>query len=298
MKNASSGASLLMLVTAVVIWGTLGLFRRYIPLSSALLAFVRGAVGAGFLLAWMALRRKPFDRTFPRRLWALLLLSGALIGVNWILLFEAYSYTTVATATLCYYMAPVLVVLLSPLVLGESLPPVRLLWVGTAVLGMVFVSGVPENGLPRAGELRGILLGLAAAVLYASVVMLNKRLAGVGTYERTILQLAAAAAVLVPYLLATEDLSALTLTPRTAGLLLVLGVVHTGLAYALYFGSIERLRAQTVALFSYLDPVTAILLSALVLGERLTPLGALGAALVLGSTIAGEVWGARRETAP
>ena len=287
-----------MLVTAMIIWGTLGLFRRYIPLSSALLAFVRGAVGSGLLLALLAVRRHPFDRSLSGKTLGLLLLSGGFIGFNWIFLFEAYNYTTVATATLCYYMAPVLVVLLSPLVLKERLPPAKLLCVLAALIGMVFVSGILETGLPRAGELRGVLCGLAAAVLYASVVMMNKRITGVGTYEKTILQLASAAVVLIPYLLLTEDLSSLTLTPRVVVLLLVLGVVHTGVAYALYFGSMDSLRAQTVALFSYLDPVTAILLSALVLGERMTALGALGAVLVLGSTVVSELWGTKKSSAP
>lgn len=295
MKHKNRPA-LLMLTASMVIWGTLGIFRRYIPLSSGMLAFVRGAVGAAFLLVWLALRRQPVRWSFPRRILLLLLFSGALIGVNWMLLFEAYNYTSVATATLCYYMAPVLVILASPLVLRESLPLRKILCVIVALAGMFFVSGAADGGLPGAGEARGIACGLAAAVLYASVVMLNKKLQGVGTYERTILQLAAAALVMVPYLWATEDFSALTLTPRTAVLLLIVGVVHTGVAYALYFGSMGGLRAQTVALFSYLDPVTAILLSALLLREPMTASGVLGAVMVLGSTIVSELWTGKPET--
>ena len=282
--------SLLMLASSMVIYGTIGIFRRYIPLSSGLLACARGFIGAAFLLGVLAVRRQPFRREGLGRTWFLLVLSGALIGVNWIFLFEAYNYTTVATATLCYYMAPVIVVLCSPFLFHESLPPRRLACAAAALAGMVFVSGVADAGLPPAGEARGIACGLAAAVLYASVVMLNKRITGVGAYERTILQLAAAAVVLLPYLAVTEDFSALTLTLPAAGMLLIVGVVHTGLAYALYFGSMDGLRAQTVALFSYIDPVTAILLSALILHERLTPLGLLGAALVLGSAIVSELW--------
>ena len=285
--------SLLMLASSMVIFGTIGVFRRYIPLSSGILACARGFIGALCLLGFLAVRRQPFRREGLERTWLLLVLSGALIGFNWIFLFEAYNYTTVATATLCYYMAPVIVVLCSPLLFHESLPPRRLLCVALALLGMVFVSGV--NGLPSAGEARGIACGLAAAVLYASVVMMNKKIAGVGTCERTILQLLSAAVVLLPYLAATEDFSAVRFTPLAAGMLLIVGVVHTGAAYALYFGSVEGLRAQTLALLSYIDPVTAILLSALILHERMTPLGVLGAALVLGSTVAGELWTGKSE---
>lgn len=279
-----------MLVSAMLIYGTIGIFRRYIPLSSGILAFTRGIIGAGFLLLFLAVRKRPFDRASVGNRWGILLLSGALIGFNWIFLFEAYNYTTVATATLCYYMQPVIVVLCSPILFRESLPLPKLLCVGAALVGMVFVSGAADTGLPAAGEARGIGCGLAAAVLYAVVVLLNKKIQGVGTYERTILQLAAAAVVLIPYLALTEDLSALTLTPFSLGMVLFVGVVHTGIAYALYFGSMDGLRAQTIALFSYVDPVTAILLSALILHERMTFFGVLGAVLVLGSTVVSEVW--------
>ena len=279
-----------MLVSAMLIYGTIGIFRRYIPLSSGILAFTRGIIGAGFLLLFLAVRKRPFDRASVGNRWGILLLSGALIGFNWIFLFEAYNYTTVATATLCYYMQPVIVVLCSPILFRESLPLPKLLCVGAALVGMVFVSGAADTGLPAAGEARGIGCGLAAAVLYAVVVLLNKKIQGVGTYERTILQLAAAAVVLIPYLALTEDLSALTLTPFSLGMVLFVGVVHTGIAYALYLGSMDGLRAQTIALFSYVDPVTAILLSALILHERMTFFGVLGAVLVLGSTVVSEVW--------
>ena len=282
--------SLLMLASSLVIYGTIGIFRRYIPLSSGVLACARGVIGALFLLGLLAVRKRPFDRASVGTRWLPLLVSGALIGFNWIFLFEAYRCTTVATATLCYYMQPVIVVLVSPLLFREHLPPRKIVCVAVALLGMVFVSGVTEGGLPAGGEAKGILYGLAAAALYASVVLLNKTIQGVGTYEKTILQLAAAAVVLVPYLAVTEDFSALALTPFAVAMVLVVGVVHTGIAYGLYFGSMDGLRAQTVALMSYIDPVTAILLSALLLHEPMTPLGILGAALVLGSTIVSEVW--------
>ena len=295
MKRDSSPA-LVMLIAAVVIWGTLGVFRRYLPLSSGLLACVRGAVGSACLLVWLGLRRKRGQWAFPPKVWALLLFSGALIGVNWMLLFEAYSYTTVATATLCYYMAPVLVILASPLLLRESLPLRKVLCVAVALAGMVCVSGVADNGLPAPGEAKGIAYGLAAAVLYASVVMLNKKIEGVGAYEKTILQLGSAAVVLIPYLAVTEDFSALTLTPFAVGMLLIVGVVHTGVAYALCFGPLGGRPAPAVALFSYIDPVTAIVLSALLLHERMTPFGVLGAVLVLGSTIVSEVLTPKEKT--
>lgn len=284
------------LTLSMVIFGTIGVFRRYIPLPSSLVAMTRGLTGMLFLLLVMVLRKRGMNRTAVRKKLGLLCLSGAAIGVNWILLFEAYNYTSVATATLCYYLAPMFVILASPLVVGERLTAKKLICVLTALLGMVFVSGVLESG-GGSSDLKGVLLGLGAAVLYASVVLMNKQLGDVPAYDRTIVQLGSSAAVLLPYVLLTENLGALTFTPGTIGLLLVVGVVHTGIAYALYFGSLMQLKAQTAAILSYIDPVVAVLLSALVLREHMSLLRGLGAVLVLGAAVVSELPSRRKKAA-
>lgn len=277
------------LIFSVSVFGTIGIFVRWIGLPSSVIALVRGAVGAAFLLLLARFRHAPIDRAALRSRWQLLLLSAAMMSFNWITLFEAYRYTTVATATLCYYMAPIFVTLISPILLKERLTARKLLCVFLALAGMVFVSGVPQSGLPGPSEAKGILLALCSAALYAGVILINKYLAGVPAYDRTLLQLACAAAVMIPYILLTEDLSAMSVTPLGAVLLLIVAVFHTGWCYALYFGSMTVLSAQTVALFSYIDPIVAILLSALLLREPLGWSGILGAALVLGSTLVSEL---------
>ena len=284
------------LTLSMVIFGTIGIFRRYIPLPSSLVAMTRGLIGMLFLLLVMVLRKRGMNRAAVRRKLAMLCLSGAAIGVNWILLFEAYNYTSVATATLCYYLAPMFVILASPLVVGERLTAKKLICVLAALLGMVFVSGVLESG-GGSSDLKGVLLGLGAAVLYASVVLMNKQLGDVPAYDRTIVQLGSSAAVLLPYVLLTENIGALTFTPGTIGLLLVVGIVHTGIAYALYFGSLMQLKAQTAAILSYIDPVVAVLLSALVLREHMSLLSGLGAILVLGAAVVSELPSRRKKTA-
>lgn len=271
------------LIASMVIFGSIGIFRRYIPLPSGMIGACRGLMGAAFLLAVSLLRQQRPDGKTIRPQLMKLLFSGAAMGFNWILLFEAYRYTSVATATLCYYMAPVFVILASPFLLKEKLTPGKLLCVLAAVVGVALVSGVGEGG-----SLTGVLLGLGAAVLYATVVLMNKTLSGVSTEDRTMLQLASAGAVLLPYTLLAENLSGMTMDGTSLFMLLVVGAVHTGLAYWLYFGSMKALPAQTVALYSYIDPIVAILLSALILGEALTPLGIAGAVLVLGATLVSE----------
>lgn len=280
--------SRLALIGSMCIFGTIGILRKYIDLPSSIIALVRGAVGVVFLLCLVGLTGKKMNRTHIRENLWILLLSGAFIGFNWILLFEAYCYTSVATATLGYYMAPILVVLGSPLVLKEKLTAKKILCVGVALAGMVLVSGVFQAGFSGVSELRGVALGLGAAVLYASVVLLNKKLGDISAYDKTIVQLAAAAAVLLPYTLLTEDYSALTVDTLGLVLLLVAGVVHTGAAYALYFGSMKDLPAQTVALYSYIDPILAVILSAALLREPMTVGGVIGAVMILGAAFFSE----------
>jgi len=284
--NESAGARL-ALIASMVIFGTIGLFRRYIPLPSSMIAMMRGFIGAAFLLVFMKIKRQRPDVTAIRKNLMLLIISGTVLGFNWILLFEAYRYTTVAAATLCYYMAPMIVVLLSPVLLNERLTKAKAFCVLTALVGMVLVSGVMDAGF-AAAEMRGVMLGLGAAALYAGVILLNKQLGGLSAYDRTVMQLAAAAVVLLPYVLLTENVQAVQLSVFAAAMLLLVGIVHTGVAYALYFGCMPNLRAQSVAIMSYIDPIVAILVSWLALGEKMSIAGAVGAVLVLGSAFISE----------
>lgn len=285
----TSGRSLAMLTAAMALWGTIGVFRRAIPLSSGLVAFFRGVIGALFLILLTKARGQRVFCGIGRRKVPLLFLSGAVMGINWILLFEAYRFTSVSVATLCYYMEPTFLILASPLFLREPLTARKGLCAAVSLLGMALVSGILDGTPPQSGEWRGILLGLGAAVLYTTVVLLNKGTAGIDPYEKSVIQLTAAAAILLPYLLVTEDFAALSLTGEAAVMLLVIGVLHTGVAYALYFGSMEGLQAQTIAIFSYIDPVTALLLSALVLSERMSTPAILGAVLILASAVVSEL---------
>ena len=289
MKYSPVNTARLSIVVSMLIFGTIGIFVRHVPLPSSVIALVRGVVGTLFLLLFSRLHKTPLSRLAIRNNLILLILSGAFIGFNWILLFEAYRYTTVATATLCYYLAPVFVILVSPILFKERLSLRKGICVGVALVGMVFVSGVLETGISGSGEILGILFGVGAAVLYASVVLMNKKLTDVPGFERTIVQLAAAALALLPYVLVTEWGTKLDLSGPVLPLLLVLGIVHTGVAYVLYFGGIRELPAQTSALLSYIDPVAAIILSAVFLREGLRVSGFVGAVLVLGSTLFSEL---------
>ena len=279
----------LKLTTSMGIFGSIGIFVRYIPLPSSILALARGGIGVLFLLLLMIATGQKLSFQAIKRNRIILLLSGTAIGVNWILLFEAYHFTTVATATLCYYLAPALVIIFSPLVLREKLTVKRLLCVVVALGGMVFVSGVLETDTPDITELKGIFLGLGAAFFYAAVILLNKKLHDISAYDKTVMQLGVSTLVLLPYTFLTQSLDLASISWQVILLLVLVGVVHTGGAYALYFDSMKALNAQTVAIFSYIDPLVAILLSAIILQEGLGVTGIIGAAMILGATFVSEL---------
>ena len=276
-----------MLVSAMLIWGTIGIFRKYIPVSSAFLAFSRGMLGGLFMLAFVLVRRKKRSEKLQLSKTLLLALTGAAMGINWILLFEAYNYTSVAVATLCYYMEPTIVMLLSPFIFKERLSAKRAVCAAVAIVGMVLISGVIGGG--QTGSVKGVLLGLGAAVLYSAVVIMNKRISGLDAYSKTAIELMSAGAVMIPYMLLTGGAGAAGFDARTVILLLTVGLIHTGVAYLLYFGSMDGLKAQSIAILSYIDPVSALLFSALFLGERLSLLTVIGAILIIGSAVISEM---------
>ena len=287
-NSASLGLARTKLILAMTIFGTIGIFVKYIPLPSSVIACVRGFVGVAFLLLMTFVKKSKISFKDIKKNLLLLVISGAFIGINWILLFEAYRYTTVATATLCYYMAPIFVTLASPFILKEKLTLKKGLCVFTALIGMIFVSGIVGTGSLQI-NLPGILCGVGAAFFYACVILLNKHIKDISSYDMTMTQLFVAAVVILPYTLLTADISAVTLDAKAIICLFIVGIVHTGFAYMIYFSSISSLKAQTVAIFSYIDPVIAIILSALLLKEKMGLFGFIGAILILGSTLLSEI---------
>jgi drug/metabolite transporter (DMT)-like permease len=217
----------------------------------------------------------------------LLLLSGAAMGFNWILLFEAYNYTTVSVATLSYYYAPVIVTVVCPILFREKMNVKQWICFGMSTMGIVLITGIGSadginNGL-------GILLGLGAAVLYATVILLNKFITGVEGIHRTFLQFISAAIVLTPYVLLTGGINLGDLKPLGLVSLLTVGLIHTGITYCLYFTSLKELPGQKAAILSYIDPLVAVIVSVVVLGEEITPFQIVGGLLILGFTLWNEI---------
>lgn len=285
--NKKSGARW-MLMVSMAIFGTIGLMVRNIPLPSGELALYRAVMAAVLIGAYLLItgQKIPFGKI--KKELPLLLLSGCAMGFNWILLFQAYQYTTVSVATLSYYFAPVIVTLACPILFQEKLGAKQWLCFGMSTLGIVLITGIGDL-TGGSNHFLGIAFGLGAACLYATVILLNKFIKNVAGIHRTFLQFVAAIVVLVPYVACTggTHLKALD-TPGWVCLVLV-GVVHSGIAYCLYFSSLKELPGQKAAILSYIDPLVAVILSVTVLGEPMGILQIIGGVLILGFTLWNEI---------
>ena len=276
-----------MLITSMAIFGTLGLFVRNVPVSSGELALYRAVLATVFIVVFLLLTKQKIPFGNIKKELPVLLASGMAMGFNWILLFEAYRYTTVSVATLTYYFAPVIVTVMCPILFKEKLTSKQIVCFIMSTLGLILITGI--GNLDGGRDLIGILFGLGAAVLYASVILMNKFIKNVEGLHRTVLQFLAAIVVLIPYVWMTSGITLEGLNGVGWLNLLVLGLIHTGIAYCLYFPSLKELPGQKAAILSYIDPLVAVLISVSVLGEKMTLWQVIGGALILGFTLWNEI---------
>ncbi len=279
----------LKMIISMAIFGTIGIFVNYIDAPRSMIAVCRGFIGVLFIFLFMTLTGKKINFSDIKRNFIKLAVTGGLIGVNWILLFESYEAIGVANGTLCYYLEPVILVIGAALIYKEKISLTKACCIIIALLGMVFVSGVfpPQEGAVL--NPTGIMLGIGAALFYASVVLINRNIKNISSYDMTMVQLFFAAVVALPYVLLRENLTQIKFDATEIILLLIVGVIHTGLAYVLYFGAVRELKSQSVAVLSYIDPMLAIVLSMTLLREGFTLWGILGAVMILGSTLVSEI---------
>lgn len=275
------------MILSMTIFGTLGLFVRNIPVSSGELALYRAILAALLIAVFLIATRQWIPFADIKKEIPLLLLSGAAMGINWILLFEAYKYTTVSLATLSYYFAPVIVTVLCPILFHEKLTGKQIICFVMSTLGLVLITGIGNVGSKT--DLIGILFGLGAAVFYAAVILANKFLKTVDGIHRTFLQFLSAVLILIPYVLTTSGVTLGSLNGIGWVNLLIVGLLHTGVTYCLYFFSLKELPGQKAAILSYIDPLVAVLISVTLLGETMTVWQAAGGLLILGFTLWNEI---------
>lgn len=278
----------LSLITSMAMFGTLAPFVRNISVSSGELALYRAVlaallIGAFLLVTRQFLSLKGLGRDLP-----LLLFSGMAMGINWILLFEAYQYTTVAISTLSYYFAPVIVTLVCPILFKEKMTKKQILCFVMSSLGLALVIGITDLG-KGGNDAIGVAFGLGAACFYATVILLNKFTKGITGIHRTFLQFLAAIVILIPYVTVSGGVHLDSLDSTGWMCLLIVGLLHTGVTYCLYFSSLKDLPGQEAAILSYIDPLVAVIIGVVVLGEPLSWQQFLGGGLILGFTLWNEL---------
>ncbi len=277
----------LMLIASMTIFGTLGPFVRHISVSSGELALYRAVLAAILIAVFLLITGQKIPFAKIKRKVPLLLASGIAMGINWIFLFEAYKYTTVSVATLSYYFAPVIVTAACPILFKEKLTAKQIICFIMSTLGLVLITGIGDvNGKT---DLIGILFGLGAAVFYATVILLNKFIKNVEGIHRTFLQFLAAIVILIPYVMFTGGITLGSLDGIGWINLLIVGLIHTGVTYCMYFSSLKELPGQKAAILSYIDPLVAVLISVTVLKETMTLWQIIGGILILGFTLWNEI---------
>ena len=277
-------------MASMAIFGTLGPFVRNISVSSGELALYRAVMAAALIGIFLMVTGQKIPFAAIRKELPLLLLSGMAMGFNWILLFEAYKYTTVSVATLSYYFAPVIVTAVCPILFREKLTGKQIICFVMSTVGLVLITGIGDLNA-GSSHFTGILFGLGAAVLYATVILLNKFIKNVEGIHRTFLQFLAAIAVLIPYVVLTSGVTLGGLDGIGWVCLLIVGLLHTGVTYCMYFSSLKELPGQKAAILSYIDPLVAVLISVMVLRESMTVWQAIGGVLILGFTLWNELGG-------
>ena len=291
----NNNAARLQLIFTMLLFGTIGTLSRFINMPSSLICLGRAFFGVIMIMLLLAARREKPDReAIGRNLWWLVL-SSVLMCANWICQFEAFKYTTIATSTLCYYMQPVFYILAGAVILREKLTPKKMVCVLIAFCGMILVSGVLQTGF-HISELKGVIFGVAGGFFYAMVVIINKYMKDISPVNTTVMQLALVSVIMLPYSALTGAFAEAKVTLTGIICLLVLGLLHTGIGYIIYFDAVNKLPTQTVGILSYIDPVEAVLLSAFFLREPVTVYTVIGAVMILGAAAFSELTGERGQS--
>ena len=285
----------IMLITSMMIFGTIGLFVRNIPLRSGEIALYRACFAALLIGIYLVVTKQKISFSEIKSSLPILIISGIAMGINWILLFEAYKYTTVSVATLSYYFAPVIVTVICPILFREKMTAKQWICFIMSTIGLVLITGIGDLSSGK-GHLIGVLFGLGAACFYASVVLFNKFIKGVDGIARTFLQFLSAIIILVPYVILTGGTTIFSLNVKGWGFLLIVGLVHTGITYCMYFSSLKELPGQKAAILSYIDPLVAVIVSVVFLSEKMTLIQIIGGLLILGFTLWNEISSGDRKT--
>lgn len=273
------------LILVMIIWGSLGVFTRSIPLSAVSLAFLRALIALPVLFAVMKLKKSDNVQWVQLRPY---FISGILLGFGWLTLFYGFKHTSISSAVMIYNMCPVYVMIAAPLILKETISKIQIAVILISFLGLFLIVG---HNLVEGYESLGLMLSAVSGMIYASIVLINRSIeVRADIHTATFIQIFTAMLVLLPFAVIGGNLPAVaSLDARAAAFTILLGVLHTGLAYTLFFSLYAHMKSVDIVSYSYLEPLFGILFSVIFIGETMTLPQMIGGTLILGSTYIGEL---------
>ncbi|MCM3386998.1 DMT family transporter [Ureibacillus chungkukjangi] len=273
-------------VFALLLFGSNGIVASYILLTSYEIVYLRTLIGSIFLIAIFILTKQKLHILKNKAHFMYLLISGVAMGASWIFLFEAFNQIGVNIATLAYYCGPVIVMILSPFLFKEKMTRTKILGFIAVMIGMLCVN---VQAFMQGTVSIGLIFGILSAFMYVIMVVFNKKARSITGLENATGQLVISFFTVAIFIGFKQGFS-VNIVDGNLFPILLLGVVNTGIGCYLYFSSIGKLPVQSVSILGYLEPLSALIFSALILGEQLSLVQMGGAVLILGGAAYGELF--------
>lgn len=256
----------LRLAAAGVLLGTIGLFIERSGADPLTAVWCRCVFGLLALSAWLFVFRRTGELRLAPAALAAAVAAGTLMVSSWGFFFAALSHTSIGVATVVVHVQPFWVMALGACLGGETVSRRQGLAAGAALLGLVLASGLEVSAAEGGGTALGVALSLASSLCYAGVVLLARRAGGASPLVLAWWQCAVGTLALAwwPW---TQGWPAGAAWGWLAGL----GVVHTGLAYVLWYAGVTRVGSGRLATLQFVYPATAVLVDALAYGRWLGP---------------------------
>lgn len=277
--------ALIKYLCALLLFGLNGIVASRIAMSSYEIVFLRTLIGSVLLIAIFLISKGKFHIKQNKRDALFILLSGIAMGASWMFLYEAYQQIGVGFASLLYYCGPVIVMILSPLIFKEKLTASKIVGFIIVLIGIVLVNG---KTAATGNNTWGLFCGAMSAVMYFFMVTLNKQSKSITGMENSVIQLTVSF-LTVAVFVGFKQAFVIHVPGEAWVWILILGIVNTGIGFYLYFSPLAKLPVQTVAICGYLEPLSAVVFAALLLGEKMTVVQVIGAACIIGGAMVGEL---------
>lgn len=273
-------------ILGLLLFGSNGVISAMIALNSYEIVLTRTVLGSAFLILLMLISRQKLQIFRYKKEIPYMLLSGVALATNWIFLFEGYAQVGVSITILLCYCGPILVMLVSPFFFNEKITAPKIIGFCAVMLGMVFING---QSLQTGKSLWGIFCGIMAAITYVFMVISNKKATHITGLENSTIQLFISFIAVAVFVVCKQGFT-LNIQSSDWIPILVLGILNTGVGIYLYFSPISKLPVQSVAICGYLEPLSAVVFSVLLLHEAMLPLYIIGGILIVGGALFGELF--------